>query len=326
MKTYRIPHTDLEVSRIAYGTMFLGGPWEQVDAPLTAADQSRAAELVAAALEEGITLFDHADIYDRGKSETVFGAVLKQMPGVRDRIVIQSKCGIRFKGIPNPGDPGRYDFSYAHILQTVEGSLHRLQIERLDVLLLHRPDPLVEPEEVARAFDELQQAGKVRYFGVSNHSPWQIDLLKKFVAQPLVVNQLELNLLHSGMIREGVLVNHDAARYTAGDGILDYCRLHDIFVQAWSPVAGGRLIEPSESAEALVRAAAAAVAALAEAKGTSREAIALAWLLRHPAGIQPILGTTNADHLRASCQADGISLSREEWYTLLRAARGASVP
>src|SRR5579859_4821425 len=185
MKTYHIAHTNLEVSRIGCGTMFLGGPWERSQSALTAADRTQAAHWLNTALELGITLFDHADIYDRGKSEAVFGDVLRQMPGVRDRIVIQSKCGIRFKNEPNAGDPARYDFSHAYIVAAVEASLSRLQVEHLDVLLLHRPDALVEPEEVARAFDDLEQVGKVRYFGVSNHTPAQIELLKKSVTQPL---------------------------------------------------------------------------------------------------------------------------------------------
>jgi predicted oxidoreductase len=326
VKTYHIANTSLDVSRIGCGTMFLGGPWEQSLAPLTAIERARAANFLENALERGVTLFDHADIYDRGKSETVFGEVLREMPGVRDKIIIQSKCGIRFKNEPNQGDPARYDFSYSYIVGAVEASLRRLQVDQLDILLLHRPDPLVEPEEVAQAFTELEDAGKVRFFGVSNHTQAQIELLKRFVAQPLVVNQLELNLLHCGMIREGILANQDTARYTAADGILDYCRVHDIFIQAWSPLAGGLLVEPIGSADVRETAAADAVAEMAEARGTSRHAIALAWILRHPAHVQPIVGTTNVDRLRACCQADELNMSREEWYVLLKAARGASVP
>jgi len=316
MNTYRIANTDLTVSRLSYGCMRLGRP-EAAGA---------AGALLAAALEQGITLFDHADIYARGNSETVFGEALRQIPGARDKIVLQSKCGIRPANTPNPGDPGRYDFSYDHILRTVEGSLTRLQTDRLDLLLLHRPDALVEPEEVARAFSELHAAGKVRYFGVSNHSPAQIELLKRYVAQPLVANQLEVNLIHNYMIEEGILINQPAARFAASSGLLDYCRLNDILIQAWSPVAGGQLIDPKPDASERVRAAAQRVAELAAAHNTTREAIALAWLLRHPAGIQPIIGTTNVDRLLASCQADAVSLTREEWYSLLIAARGANVP
>lgn len=320
MKTYSIPHTSLTWSRIGHGCMQIGGQWDT--SPLTQAERTRAAALLDAAVELGITLFDHADIYTRGKSETVFGEALKQRPGLRDQIVLQSKCGIRFPDDPRPGDPGRYDFSREHILNTVEGSLRRLQTDHLDVLLLHRPDPLVEPEEVARAFDELKAAGKVRYFGVSNHTPGQMALLQKYVDEPIVVNQLELNLLHSEMIEDGVLANQSANHYTGQTGILDYCRLHGILIQAWSPVANGRLIDPPRNADERTRQAAAAVAALAQAKGTTREAIALAWLMRHPAGVQPIVGTTKVERLRDSALADEVTLSREEWYGLWVAARG----
>ena len=321
MKTSTLPLTDLTWSRLGYGCMQMGGKWDA--SPLTQTERTRAAALLDAACEVGITLFDHADIYTRGKSESVFGEVLQQRPGLRAQILLQSKCGIRFADDPRPGLPGRFDFSYEHIVRSVEGSLRRLQTDYLDVLLLHRPDPLVEPEEVARAFDELQTAGKVRHFGVSNHTPGQMALLRKYVRQPLVVNQLELNLLHSEMIEDGVLANQNANHYTGQTGILDYCRLHGIHIQAWSPVANGRLIDPPAKAGEQVRKAAAAVARLAKAKDTTREAIALAWLMRHPAGIQPIVGTTNVDRLRASAKADAVELSREEWYGLWVAARGA---
>jgi predicted oxidoreductase len=300
--------------------MQMGGKWDA--SPLTQAERTRAAALLDAAVEAGITLFDHADIYTRGKSEAVFGEVLKQRPGLRERILLQSKCGIRFADDPAPGVVGRFDFSHDHIVRAVEGSLRRLQTEYLDVLLLHRPDPLVEAEEVARAFDELHAAGKVRHFGVSNHTPGQMALLQKSLRQPLVVNQLELNLLHSEMIEDGVLANQTANHYTGQTGILDFCRLHGILIQAWSPVANGRLIDPPRGADERTRKAAAAVRHMAEVKGTTREAIALAWLMRHPAGIQPIVGTTNVERLRASVKADNVSLTREEWYGLWVAARG----
>ncbi|MDQ4076692.1 MAG: aldo/keto reductase, partial [Chloroflexota bacterium] len=237
MKTYRVPETELDVSRIGYGCMGLGS-WDQT--PITDAEKSKAAEVVTTAFEQGINLFDHADIYALGKAEAVFGEVLQQMPELRDNIVIQSKCGIRFRDDPRPGAPARYDFSYDHIIRSVEGSLQRLQTDYLDILLLHRPDPLVEPEEVARAFDELQRSGKVRYFGVSNHTAGQIALLQNSIDQPLVINQIELNLLHAHPINEGVIANQEGGEYTAAAGTLDYCRLHDIMLQAWSPVARGR--------------------------------------------------------------------------------------
>ena len=294
--------------------MHLSGAWD--DQPVTASEISGTFKIVEAALEHGITLFDHADIYARGKSELLFGEALRRWPELRSRIVLQSKCGIRFADDPHPGVPARYDFSRHHLLRSVEGILRRLGTEYLDILLLHRPDPLVEPAEVASAFDELQRSGKVRHFGVSNHSASQISLLRKCVDQPLVINQIELSLLHHHPISEAILSNQSGAPYAGATGTLDYCREHDILVQAWSPLAGGRLSGP----------AAALAAQLAQAKSVTTEAILLAWLLKHPAPIQPIIGTTRPDRLAGSCQADAISLTREEWYSLLAAIRGASVP
>jgi predicted oxidoreductase len=322
MKTYHIPQTDLEVSRLAYGCMQIGGSWS--DEPLTETVKTAALSVVRAAYEQGINFFDHADIYTRGKSEIVFADALKQMR--RDQIVIQSKCGIRFPGQPKPTDPQRFDFSYQHIVNSVEGILGRLQTDYLDILLLHRPDALVEPEEVARAFVELHQSGKVRYFGVSNHNVGQMALLQKYVTQPLVVNQLEINLLHSYLINDGILANQTANVYAGATGILDYCRVHNIFLQAWSPVAGGRLFNPPTDAPQHVHKTAQLVAEMAATKETSKEAIVLAWLLRHPAGIQPIVGTTKPERVIASCLADEISLSREEWYALFIAGRGEALP
>ena len=314
MKTLRIPRTDLQVSHIAYGCMQLSKAWD--DAPITASEISSTIKLVETALEQGITLFDHADIYARGKSELLFGEALRQMPGLRDRIVLQSKCGIRFADTPQVGMPARYDFSRDYLLDSVEGSLRRLGTERLDLLMLHRPDPLMQPDEVASAFDALHRSGKVRYFGVSNHTASQISLLQKFVNQPLVVNQIEVSLLHHYPISETILGNQQGGTYTGATGTLDYCREHEVLVQAWSPLAGGKL---SGLAAELV-------AELARAKGTSPEAVLLAWLLKHPAPIQPIVGTTNPERLVASCAGDGVELSRGEWYGLLAAVRGAGVP
>lgn len=314
MQTCRIPHSDLEVSRIAYGCMHLSRAWD--DAAITASEISAAVEVIAAAVDLGITLFDHADIYARGKSERLFGEALRRTPGLRDRIVLQSKCGIRFAGEPAADTPARYDFSREHIIRSVEGSLGRLGIDHLDLLLLHRSDPLAEPAEVASAFDELQRSGKVRHFGVSNHSASQISLLRKYMDQPLVANQIELSLLHHYPVSETILANQSGVPYAGATGTLDYCREHDILVQAWSPLAGGRL---SGTAAALA-------AQLAQAKSVTTEAILLAWLLKHPAPIQPIIGTTRPNRLADSCRADTISLTREEWYSLLEAVRGASVP
>lgn len=324
MKTYRIPNTELEVSRLAYGSWQLGGSWDKN--PLPDDVKAQANRLVVAAYEAGINHIDLADIYVLGKSDEAVGYALKQNPGLRERLVLQEKAGIVVASDPDFGPPGRYDFSYEHLVRTVEGSLRRLGTDYVDLLAFHRPDPLVEPEEVARAAHYLHAQGMVRYFGVSNHSPMQIELLKKHLDQPLVVNQLELSLLHHYLISDGVLVNQTAAPYAHTAGTLEYCRLHDIMIQAWSPVARGQLFQPGDDAPDRVRHAARLIAELAAQKGTTKEAIALAWLLRHPAGIQPIIGTLKAERIAASAAADEVELSRAEWFSLLEAARGAGVP
>ncbi|HEY4690133.1 MAG TPA: aldo/keto reductase [Anaerolineae bacterium] len=326
MKTFHIADTILNVSRIAYGCMTIGGGWSRD--PLTEQTRKSALAAIQAALDQGINFFDHADIYGRGRSEEVFSSIWQESPGLRGKIVLQTKCGIRFAGDPDETAPGRYDFSYAHIVRSVEGSLKRLKTDFVDVLLLHRPDALVEPEEVARAFDELHQSGKVRSFGVSNHTAAQIALLQKYVHQPLIVNQLELNILHSQLIDEGVVFNQDQpARVMRGEGTLEYCRLHNIAIQAWAPLAGGAMTgtaqgRPSEAAANVSR----LVAQLAREKNVSPEAIAIAWLLRHPVRIQPIIGTTNPARIKAACGGDAVELTREEWYTLFIAGRGGALP
>jgi predicted oxidoreductase len=324
MHTYSLAHTELKISRLAYGCMQIGGTWD--DAPLTSIDRARARNVVERALAHGINFFDHADIYCRGKSEIVFADALRELGVKRESIILQSKCGIRFADTPASGAPTRFDFSYTHIMDAVQGSLQRLQTEYLDILLLHRPDALVEPAEVARAFDELQQRGMVRHFGVSNHTWAQIELLKKFVRQPLVVNQVEINLLHADLLDDGLFFNTAPRPYTGIGGTLDYCRAHDMLIQAWAPVAGGALTNPAPNVDARTRATAALIADIAHARNTTREAIALAWLLKHPAPIQPILGTTKPERVTDSCRTDEITLTREEWYLLLQTARGAPVP
>ncbi|ADI15076.1 aldo/keto reductase [Truepera radiovictrix] len=324
MKTYRIPHTDLEVSRLAYGTWHLGGSWDKT--PLSGELKERANALLVAAFEYGINHIDLADIYTLGKSDEAVGYALQHNPGLREKLVLQQKAGIIVGADPDYGPPGRYDFSYEHLVGTVEASLKRLGTDYVDLLAFHRPDPLADLEEVARAADYLYREGRVRYFGVSNHSPMQIALLQKHLDKPLVVNQLELNLLHHHLISSGILVNQTAAVYANTAETLEYCRLHDILIQAWSPVAGGRLFNPADDAPENVRSAAALIAQLAEEKGTTKEAVALAWLLRHPAPIQPILGTLKVDRLADSVRADEVTLTRTEWYRLLEAARGAPVP
>ncbi len=286
--------------------------------PITAEIRKKAEKAVMTAFESGITLFDHADIYAYGESEELFGEILAKNTGMRDRIVIQTKCGIRRKDDPK-GAPGRYDFSARHIINAVEGSLKRLCTDYVDILLLHRPDPLGDPEEVARALDELHRGGKVRYFGVSNHTPGQIELLQKCFDETIVLNQLELNLIHTQLVNEGI----EANREVRPEGILDYCRLHTIMIQAWAPLAGGKLSGPAKGPYGK---AVKAVSELSKEKSTSKEAVLLAWIMRHPARIQPVIGSTDPGRIKASCLADGITLTREEWYRLFTAARGEAVP
>lgn len=321
LKTTRIPRTDLEVTRLAYGGVRFAA-WDRK--PVTAEEVRRGVEIVDVALEQGITLFDHADVYGYGKCEEVFSAVWEAIPDARERMVLQSKCGIR---LPEDGRPTEYDFSYEHITSAVEGSLRRLGVEQLDLLLLHRPDALVEPDEVARAVASLKDRGMIRYLGVSNHNSGQIALLQNSLDEPLVANQLELSLLHHGLISDGLVVNTSGTPQAHSiSGLLDYCRLHGLQVQAWSPAAGGRIGTPREDAPASVHETKRLVAELATQKGCPEDAVMLAWLLRHPAEIVPIIGTSRVDRLRDSCEADRVELSREEWYRLLAAARGKNVP
>jgi len=324
VQTYRIPHTDLKASRLAYGCMNIGGRWGATS--MTKEERRAAIEAVAAAFEHGINFFDHADIYMQGRSEEVFAEAIAALKVPRKDMIIQSKCGIRFGDDPNPGDPGRYDFSYKHIMGSTEGILRRLGIDTLDILLLHRPDPLMEPEEVARAFDALQRSGKVRYFGVSNFTGPQIALLQAALDQRLVVNQVELSLLHHHLLNDGVMANTGNVPAAGAAGTLDYCQRRGILVQAWSPVAGGALFNPPAGAPDHVRRSAELVVQLARQKDTSLKAIVLGWLLRHPAPIQPVIGTTKPARIAASALANVVELSREEWYRLFIAARGAPVP
>jgi predicted oxidoreductase len=315
MKTQTYPGAPLVASRIAFGCMRFPP------------DRVGVIKAVRAALDEGINLFDNADVYQAGRAEEAFAAMWGEVPGLRDKIILQTKCGIR-RGEPTPQSPTRYDFSYEHIIEAVNASLKRLQTDHIDILLLHRPDPLVEPEDVARAFDEVHTAGKVRYFGVSNHTGAQIDLLKTAVTQPLIANQLEISIWHPTLILAGVITNQDQPPYPVrGEGTLEYCRLHKMTVQAWGPLAAGRLTgrRLDQSDERAVKAAA-TVREMASAHGVSPEAIMLAWLLKHPAKIQPIIGSMNPQRIKDACKADGVELTREEWYTLFAAGRGSAMP
>jgi predicted oxidoreductase len=295
-----IPHSDLNVSAISLGCMRISGLANQ-----------EIATLIHTALDEGINFFDHADIYGGGKSEEKFAEALEMNPRLREKMLLQSKCGIR---------KGSFDFSKEHILEAVDGSLKRLRTDYLDVLLLHRPDALVEPEEVAAAFTHLQESGKVRHFGVSNQNPMQIELLSKFVQQKLIFNQLQFSITNTGMIDAGINVNMKIDASINRDGsILDYCRLKEITIQPWSPFQygffQGVFLDNEKFPELNQK-----IDAIAAARGVTNTAIAIAWILRHPARMQPILGTTNPSRVKDACQASGVTLSRAEWYEIYLAA------
>lgn len=293
-------YSDMDASQIALGCMRMD--------KLTV---SQATKLVDTALDEGITLFDHADIYGGGASEKVFGQVLAEHKGLRDRMRIQTKCGIC---------EGYYDLSKNHIIESVDGSLGRLKTDYLDLLLLHRPDALMDPDEIAEAFYELEKHGKVKQFGVSNFNSAQIELLQSACRHPLLVNQMQLSLMHCQMIQQGMETN------TTWDGsvvkdmaVLDYCRVNNITVQAWSPLQYG-MFEGSFIDNDKFPELNELLETIAMRYGVTKAAIAVAWLLKHPAGIQVIAGTTNEEHLRQICQANQVSLARQEWYDLYRAA------
>lgn len=264
-------------------------------------------KLVYTALENGINFFDHADIYADGESEKVFGEVLKLHSDLREKIYIQSKCGIR---------QGMYDFSKEHIISSVEHSLKRLNTDYLDTLLLHRPDALCEPTEVAQAFDELYKSGKVRNFGVSNHNPYQIMLLQKYLSQPIIINQLQFSIMSSGMIDSGLNVNMTNPESVNHDGsVLDFCRIKNITIQAWSPFQygffDGVFIDNPKFPELNKT-----LNEIAEKYGVTSSAIAVSWILRHPSDMQVVIGTTNIDRMTDICKGSDIKLTREEWYRI----------
>jgi predicted oxidoreductase len=310
-------------STIAFGCMGLGGNWENNS--IDAEHIKHAHQTVDAALDAGMTFFDHADIYSRGKAEQVFGEVLKQRPELRDKITLQSKCAIRLRDEQNPQ---QYDFSPDWILQSVENSLKRLNTEQLDILLLHRPDPLMEPELIAETFNALQKSGKVKHFGVSNMQQHQMAFLQSALSEPLVVNQVELSLSHLAFIEEGVTTGNSGepiANY--GAGTLEYCQLNNIQLQSWGSLSQGLFSGADVSKHSQnIQQTAELVSRLAAEYQTSREAIVLAWLMRHPANIQPIIGTTNPTRIQNCAQAENITLSRNHWYELWLAARGRQLP
>lgn len=312
-----------DVSRIAFGCMGLGGRWDHEPVDQSAIHQAH--EVIDTVLESGINLIDHADIYTFGKAEQAFGQVLKQRPELRQQLYIQSKCGIRFA---DEQGPKRYDFSAEWLQHSVDGILNRLGIEQLDLFLLHRPDPLLEPEIVAEVFQRLHKQGKVAHFGVSNMHHYQISFLQRHLSLPLVINQLDLSLAQLGWLEEGVLAgNPDGSHINFAPGTLEYCRSEGIQLQSWGSLAQGKLSGRDVSNEPqTIQRTAGLVYALSEQYRVSREAIVLAFLMRHPAAIQPLIGTTHPGRIRACAQAVDIQLSREDWYRLYEAARGVELP
>jgi predicted oxidoreductase len=296
MNKVKIAKCDLDASEISLGCMRIADLSKQ-----------EIATLIHTALDEGINFFDHADIYGGGQSEAKFAEALDMPSSLREKMILQSKCGIR---------QGSFDFSKEHILASVDGILKRLRTDHLDVLLLHRPDALVEPEEVAEAFTILEDSGKVKYFGVSNQNPMQIELLARFVKQPLIINQLQLSITNTGMMDAGLNVNMKIDHSINRDGsILDYCRLKEITIQPWSPFQygffEGAFLDNDNFPELNQK-----INEIAAAWGVTNTAIAIAWLLRHPAHMQPIVGTTNPGRVRDICKASNVKLTRQEWYAI----------
>jgi predicted oxidoreductase len=300
MNNVKIAKCDLEASEISLGCMRIS--------ELSLQD---IATLIHTSLDEGINFFDHADIYGGGQCESMFAEAIDMTPSLRDKMILQTKVGIR---------KASFDFSKEHILDAVNGSLKRLRTDFVDVLLLHRPDALVEPEEVAEAFTILEDSGKVKYFGISNQNPMQIELLAKFVKQPLIINQLQLSITNTGMIDAGINVNMKIDPSIDRDGsILDYCRLKEITIQPWSPFQygffEGTFLNNDKFPE-LNR----VIDLIALSRGVTNTAIAIAWLLRHPAHMQPIVGTTNVGRVKDLCKASDVKLTRQEWYDIYLAA------
>jgi len=308
MKSIALGKTSLQVPTVAVGCM-----------RMTQLEPAQASTFVQTAFDLGMNFFDHADIYGgQGKCEEIFAQAVADSNISRDKLILQSKCGIR---------SGQYDFSREHILGSVEDILRRLRTDYLDVLLLHRPDALCEPEVVAEAFDILHAAGKVRYFGVSNHNSMQMQLLQKYVRQPLQANQLQFGLGHAFMVTAGTHVNmNDPASPERDGSVLDYCRLHDVTVQPWSPFqfrfdkGRGTFIGHKEWKELNKK-----LEEMAVKYNADVTAVTLAWVLRHPANMQPIIGTMNLDRLRSCAKATKINLTREDWYALYLAA-GHTLP
>lgn len=317
MKNVALGNTSLQASAVALGIMRM--------ASLNVDDAAKVLDTVA---DNGVNFIDSADIYGNGKSEEIFGQALKKASVKREDLIIQSKGGIVLDPKRSHGDlvfGQRYDFDKQHLLDAVDGILQRMGIDYLDFFLLHRPDPLMEPDQVAAAFDELQAAGKVRHFGVSNCNPMQVDLIQSAVSQRLMVNQLQFGVMHTGAIDFGLHVNMSDAGSVNHDGeMIEYSRLHNMTIQAWSPyqygMFEGPFIDNPKFPELNAK-----LQKLADAKGVTKNAIATAWILRHPANMQVILGSMNQDHLKESIAGADVKLTKQEWYDTYFAA-GNTLP
>lgn len=310
MRTFTLPGTQITVPNVVLGLMRIQ---EKSDEEVRT--------LVRTARDAGIDFLDHADVYgaDLHGCEKRFAEALQLSPSEREQWTLQTKAGIVREG-------PYFDFSYEHIIESVEGSLTALNTDYIDILLLHRPDALVEPEEVARAFDELEAAGKVRAFGVSNHTPRQIDLLKKFVTQPIVANQVQLSITHAPLVAQGVAANMQALEQSVSrdEGLIDHARLHDITLQAWSPFQAGFFDGPFLGSERFPELNA-VIDRLAAQYDVTPTAIAVAWITRHPANMQVVLGTTTPQRVADAAAGSDLPLTRAEWYEIFRAA-GYTVP
>lgn len=300
MKKIQIGTSSIEASQLALGCMRMAG-----------LSTEKAKEVVTASMEVGINFFDHADIYGDGESERLFGEVIKGLNVSRDQFYLQSKCGIR---------KGYYDFSKEHIISSVEGSLQRLQTDYLDVLALHRPDALMEPDEISEAFYELKKSGKVRFFGVSNFAPSTVELLQQSLSDKLIVNQLQFGLQHAGMVSTNMNVNMENETGINRDGsVLDYMRLKQLTVQAWSPYQFGYFegvfINHPDFKELNN-----CLQNIANRYQVTPTVIATSWINRHPANIQTIVGSMNPERIKEISQSTGVELTRQEWYELYQAS------
>lgn len=303
---------------LIYGCMGLGGGWN--NNPVSQQDIAQTHGLIDTALDCGISMFDHADIYAKGKAEEVFGRVLAERKELRAKIHLQTKCGIRFE---DGSGPKRYDFSREWIYTSVENSLKRLATDYIDCLMLHRPDALVDVTELRKTFEELYQSGKVRQFAVSNMHRHQIALLQAHIDVPIVANQLEFSLLTPRLVTDSLFFNSEGATETTGT--LEYCHQHGLEVQAWASLGKGKLTGAATKNEQ-EKLTAKKVEQYAAEYAVSPEAIVIAWLQRLPVKVSPVLGTTNMQRLRACAQANNITLSREHWYDLLITRIGRELP